>query len=115
MYFFCLNSSYTSATHGNFQELTGKPCEMIEPWSLIHTHSLLQLCKVDNWAGANAVTEWPHCQRQVAFFKFLINVPCQTMFSRTPAGEKLKSERKVKGHQLDFVQKLSKFLVSFAF
>ena len=44
---------------------------MIEPWSLNHPHGLLQLYKVDNWAGANAVTEWAHCQRQVAFFSLM--------------------------------------------
>ncbi len=46
---------------------------MIQPWNLNHPHGLLQLCKVDNWAGAedNAFTEWAHCQRQVAFFHVL--------------------------------------------
>ncbi len=52
--------------------------------------------------------------------KFLESVPMtdsQTVLifvaRRSPAGEKLQAERKVKGAQLDFIQKLSKFLVSF--
>ncbi len=68
---FGLNSSYTRAILGSFEELTGKTCKMIEPWSLNHPHGLLQLCKETTGQGqrTNAVTEWAHCQRQVAFLQ----------------------------------------------
>ncbi len=43
--FFCLiiiiNSSYTSATLGNLEELTAKSFKMIEPWSLNHPHGFV--------------------------------------------------------------------------
>ena len=73
-----------------FREIAGKTCITIEPWSLNHTHGLLQLhdyVMETNGQGqrTNAITEWAHCQRQVAFlyigFAWALrgSVPCHCL------------------------------------